>query len=268
MPSNESRHTGKVVLVTGAGSGIGAATALTFAGDGASVVVADIDAAAADEVVATITAAGGTAAAVTANAASSDDIAAAVALAVDRFGGLDIAVANAAGGVAHGPVDAVDEAAWDEMFAVNVRGAFLVVKHAVPELRRRGGGSLLFTASLGAKQGTAGMATYGATKAAIVNLVKTMALDYAADGIRVNAVCPGAIATPGLTRGRAPLDAIAAMIPMRRLGDAAEVASVYSFLASDEASYVTGQAIDVDGGWGAGLAPMGPPPGGPPPQRG
>jgi NAD(P)-dependent dehydrogenase (short-subunit alcohol dehydrogenase family) len=257
------RHKGKVALVTGGGSGIGAATAITFAAQGASVVVADISPSAADDVVMSITDAGGVAVAAVANASRSEDIEAAVGLAVGHFGRLDVAVANAAGGTAHGPVDLVAEEAWDEMFAVNVRGAFLIVKHAVPVLRQGGGGSLLFTASLGAKQGTSGMATYGATKAAIVNLVTTMALDYAAEGIRVNAVCPGAIATPGLSRGRAPLEAIASMIPMRRLGDANEVANVFSFLASAEASYVTGQAIDVDGGWGAGLAPTGPPPGGP-----
>jgi NAD(P)-dependent dehydrogenase (short-subunit alcohol dehydrogenase family) len=254
------RHQDRVVIVTGAASGIGEATARRFADEGAFVVIADRSADAAAAVAASI---GDRALAATCDVSNAADVAATVAATVDRFGGVDVMINNAAGGTAHGPTELVDADAFDEMFAINVRGGFLFVREVVPLMRARGGGSLLFTASLGAKQGTAGMSVYGATKAAIVNLVKSMAIEMAGDNIRVNAVCPGAILTPGLAR--APIDALAAMIPFRRVGRPEEIASVYSFLASDDASYVTGQAIDVDGGMGAGLGPMGPPRGGPPP---
>jgi NAD(P)-dependent dehydrogenase (short-subunit alcohol dehydrogenase family) len=254
------RHQGSVVIVTGAGSGIGAATAQRFAAEGADVVVTDISEEAAAAVAKEI---GGSALPVRCRVGSAEDTEAAIAATIARFGKLDVMINNAAGGTAGGPVELIAEDAWDEMFNVNVKGSFLFVKHAVPLMRSAGGGSILFTASLGAKQGTAGMATYGATKAALVNLVKSMALEFAADNIRVNAVCPGAVLTPGLAR--MPTDALAALIPFKRLGRPEEIASVFSFLASSDASYVTGQAIDVDGGLGAGMGPVGPPPGGPPP---
>jgi NAD(P)-dependent dehydrogenase (short-subunit alcohol dehydrogenase family) len=256
------RHKGKTVIVTAAGSGIGAATARRFAAEGADVIVSDISHDAATAVAADI---GGSALAIRCRVGSADDTEATVAAAVERFGTVDVMINNAAGGTAGGPVELVGEDAWDEMFDVNVKGGFLFVKHTLPLMRANGGGSILFTASLGAKQGTAGLATYGATKAAIVNLTKSMALEFAADGVRVNAVCPGAVLTPGLTH--VPVDALAQRIPFKRLGQPEEIASVFSFLASDDASYITGQAIDVDGGLGAGMGPVGPPPSGPPPSR-
>jgi NAD(P)-dependent dehydrogenase (short-subunit alcohol dehydrogenase family) len=255
------RHEGRTVIITGAGSGIGAATAHRFAAEGANVVVADLSEEAATSVAAEI---GGTALAVRCRVGSAADTEATVSATMERFGAVDVMINNAAGGTAGGPVELIGEDAWDEMFDVNVKGSFLFVKHTVPLMRANGGGSILFTASLGAKQGTAGMATYGATKAAIVNLVKSMALEFAQHNIRVNAVCPGAILTPGLAR--VPTDALAQLIPFKRLGQPDEIASVFSFLASSDASYITGQAIDVDGGMGAGMGPVGPRPGGPPPS--
>jgi NAD(P)-dependent dehydrogenase (short-subunit alcohol dehydrogenase family) len=251
---DESRHEGRVVIVTGAASGIGEATARRFAREGARVVIADLSLDAARTVATSI---GDAALATRCDVADAAQVEATVATTVERFGGVDVLISNAAGGTAHGPTELVDVDAWDEMFAINVRGGFLFVRQVVPLMRARGGGSLLFTASLGAKQGTAGMSVYGATKAAIVNLVKSMAIELASDGIRVNAVCPGAVLTPGLAR--APIDALEAMIPFRRVGRPEEIASVFSFLASDDASYVTGQALDVDGGMGAGMGPPGPP---------
>jgi NAD(P)-dependent dehydrogenase (short-subunit alcohol dehydrogenase family) len=260
--------TGRVAIVTGGGSGIGAATCRAFARAGASVAVTDLSVDAAATVAAGINEAGDVAAAYALNVADEDNVASVIARVVADFGGLDVVVNNAAGGLDnHGfgkTVETLDKAVFDSVIAVNLCGSFLMSKYAVPHLRARGGGSILFTSSRGGKQGTAGMAAYGATKAAIINLTQTMALDHAADGIRVNAVCPGAIATPGLLSGPNAdhmAEMLAMSVPLHRLGEADEVADAFVFLASDAASYITGVALDIDGGIGAGRPAMPPPPG-------
>jgi NAD(P)-dependent dehydrogenase (short-subunit alcohol dehydrogenase family) len=249
----------RVAVITGAASGIGLATAQVFAEQGARVVVADLRPEAAEQAAAAIRASGGQATGVGCDASSNDDVSRAIERAVEMYGRLDIVVGNAAAEIAPGAIESVAESEWDRSFAVNVKGAFLLARAAVPHFRKNSGGSMLFTASLGAKQGTQGLATYGATKAAIVNLVKSLALDYAADNIRVNAVCPGAIGTPGLLDRGLPVDALAMMIPMGRLGRAEEIARAFLFLASDDASFITGQALDVDGGMGVGMMAPRPP---------
>lgn len=248
-------------MVTAAGSGIGAATAALFAAEGAAVVVADIDGDAAGRVVAEITGAGGTAVAAACDVASADDVARTVRAAVDGFGGVDVLVSNAAGGGGAGPLELVPEAEFGAAFDVNVKGGFLLAKEVIPGMRRAGRGAILFTSSLGARLGTENMAVYGATKAALVSLVKSMALELGRHGIRVNAVCPGAVLTPGLLRRDVPLEALAARVPLGRLGRPEEIAQAFLFLASDAAGYVTGQALEVDGGMGAGAMAPRPPTG-------
>jgi meso-butanediol dehydrogenase / (S,S)-butanediol dehydrogenase / diacetyl reductase len=240
-------------LITGAASGIGLATAELFAEHGANVVLTDVRPDAAEAATVAIRAKGASAVGVGCDAANAQDVKRVIDSAVALFGGLNIVVGNAAAGLAPGPIDSISEADWDRAFAVNVKGSYLLAREALPHLRRVGGGSILFTASLGAKQGTQGLATYGATKAAIVNLVKSLALDHAAENIRVNAVCPGTVATPGLLDRDLPVDALVSMIPMGRLGRPDEIARAFLFLASSDASFITGQAIDVDGGMGVGM---------------
>ncbi len=244
----------KTAIITGGGAGIGAATAKRFAADGANVVVADIDPEAAKAVATEIAGAGGQAIGIQCNVSDGVALSAAVGTAVQQYGALHIIVNNAAGGAAGGrPVHAVDEKDWDDSFNINVKAGYLLAKAAIPHLEAAGGGSILWTSSLGGKQGTENMGVYGATKAAIVNLVKTMSLELGPTGIRVNAICPGTIRTPGLLRMGVPVEALAHMIPLGRLGEPHDIANLFAFLASDDAAYITGQSIDVDGGMGAGM---------------
>ncbi len=248
---------GKVAIVTGAAAGIGRATALRFATEGASIVVADLRAPEAADVAAEILAEGGTAVSIGIDVSADADARAAVALAVDTYGRLDVVVNNAGIG-ATGSVVTLDEATWDRVWAVNVKGGFLLSKHAVPVLRRSGGGSILFTASDGGLQGTTGLLAYNASKAAVINMVRTMALDHARHGIRVNCVCPGPVDTAildgmlgqsGLTR-----EVMGAGVPWEaRVGRPEEIAEAFLFLASADAGYITGVALPVDGGMIAGM---------------
>ncbi|MEO4001995.1 SDR family NAD(P)-dependent oxidoreductase [Mesorhizobium sp. CAU 1732] len=254
MEAHSGLMAGKVVVVTGAASGIGRATALRLADHGAAVVICDRDEGVAT-VADTITAAGGKAAAMTMDAGAEADVVAAVALACERFGGLDGYFANAGitGGPAIGYFDSTPEI-WAEVLRVNLIGPFLAVKHAAPEIMRRDGGSILVTASVAGMRAGAGPAPYSASKAGVINLVQTAAQALAQTGVRVNALCPGLIET-GMTQ-RIYEQARAAGLesqlgirnPLRRGGEPDEVAKVALFLFSDLASYVNGQALPVDGG--------------------
>ena len=252
------RFDGKVALISGAGSGIGRATALGFAGRGAQVAVADIDRARAEAVVAEISAAGGKAVAIAADAAKIDGVEAMVAGAVEAFGGLDILHNNAFGQPALPPGQSrlaftadIDEKVWTHVIDLALTGVFRATKRAIPELLRRGGGAIVNTASISGLFGDFAIGAYNAAKAGVVNLTRVTAIEYAARGIRVNCVCPGAIDTP-LLRPSLALPGFAegttAAIPMRRLGKPEEMANVVLFLASDLASYVTGTAVVADGG--------------------
>ncbi len=248
------RLDGKVALVTGAASGIGRASAKLFAQEGAKVVAMD-RVASVEETVRAIRDAGGEAVAVTGDAGLEADVAEAVETAVTRFGGLGICYANAGVGTTSfdPPLEQTGEQ-WLELLRINLVGPFLAIKHASRPMREAGKGSIICTASVAGLRSGAGGAAYSASKAGVINLVQTCAQLLAGSGVRVNAICPGLIET-GMTRGvferaraRGSEDRIGQLNPLRRAGQPEEIAAAALFLASDEASYVDGQAIVVDGG--------------------
>jgi NAD(P)-dependent dehydrogenase (short-subunit alcohol dehydrogenase family) len=243
---------GKVALVTGGASGIGRATARLLAQRGAAVVVADIDTDGALAVATGIAAEGGKALALTSDVVDAAQCDAAVATAVDAFGGLDILVNNAGAG-RRGDSDAVTDDDWRFVLGLNLDGCFFMARAAIRAMLGGRGGAIVNTASMFGLVGFPGHAAYSAAKGGIVNLTRTLALEYAARGIRVNAVCPGVIRTALVKDNSADRMAmLESLHPMRRLGEAEEVARAICFLASDEASFVTGAMLAVDGGYTAG----------------
>ncbi len=242
----------KVSIVTGSASGIGRATALMFAREGAAVVVADIDATGAEQTAKEITARGGRAIAVAADVSAEADCKAVVAAAVAAFGGLHVLFNNA--GIirrADAINTSVDE--WDRVMAVNVRSVFLMCKHAIPAMTS--GGAIVNTGSGWGLKGGGNAISYCASKAAVVNMTRALAIDHAAAGIRVNSVNPGDTDTPMLREEARQLAedwsafaADAADRPMGRSGTPDEIAKAVLFLASDASSFVTGTALIVDGG--------------------
>jgi NAD(P)-dependent dehydrogenase (short-subunit alcohol dehydrogenase family) len=248
------RLAGKVALITGAGSGIGRATAQLFAREGATVVAVDKNGDGAKSTADTIRASGGTTEAIAADAGSEADVAAFVDQAVAKHGALDVTFANA--GIAGGWIRTTELTVeqWTEVLRVNLIGPFLAIKHASRVMAPRGRGSIICTASVAGLKANAGSSHYAASKAGVISLVQTSAYSLAGSGIRVNAVCPGIIET-GMTkptfekaRARGTFDALSEINPLKRIGQPQEIAAMVLFLASDEASYVNGQAIPVDGG--------------------
>jgi 3-oxoacyl-[acyl-carrier protein] reductase len=245
---------GKVALVTGGGSGIGRASCLEFARAGAAVVVAGRTQAKLDAVVAEITAAGGAALAVAGDVSLGDDVRAMVAAAGSRFGGLDI-LFNNAGISPAGSVTDISEAEWDACIAADLRSVFLGAKYAIPELQRRGGGVILNTAGTFGLRAARQKAAYAAAKAGVVNLTRSIALDYARDKIRCNVICPGYVDTP-LNDGfeHTARDAFLERYqPLPGMVQAEEVAALALFLASDQARMITGQTYVIDAGQQAGM---------------
>ncbi|MFD7461338.1 MULTISPECIES: SDR family NAD(P)-dependent oxidoreductase [unclassified Streptomyces] len=250
---SRNRFSDRTVLVTGAGSGIGRTTALAFAAEGARVVVAGRGRAALDETVALIEAAGGTAFARTADVSRAADVAALVQAAVDRFGSLDVAVNNA-GVFRGGPLPEMSEEDWRTVLDVNVTGVFLAMAAEIRRMRTQpGGGAIVNVASnLGTHQQANGTTAYAATKAAVTSLTRGAALEHIGEGVRINAVSPGASATTmSLQPGESEEDRAVRMkeqSPLGRVSSTEEVAEAVLYLASDAAASLVGTDLVIDGG--------------------
>jgi NAD(P)-dependent dehydrogenase (short-subunit alcohol dehydrogenase family) len=242
---------GRVAIVTGAGSGIGREIALKLAAAQAKVIVSDVDQKGGSETARAIAAAGGSASFFTADVASPTDNEALVAEAVQRFGGLHIAVNNAGVG---GPSASVGEYpidGWDKVIAINLSGVFYGMRHQLPAIVSAGGGAIVNIASILGQVGFPSSAAYVAAKHGVVGLTRNAAIEYATKGVRVNSVGPAFIKTPMIEKSldTAAIQALVGLHPIGRLGEAAEVAELVLWLCSDKASYVTGSYYPVDGGY-------------------
>jgi NAD(P)-dependent dehydrogenase (short-subunit alcohol dehydrogenase family) len=250
----------KVAVITGAASGIGRGTAIRFAGEGAAVVIADLNEEGGTAAVRECRENGGNAVFQKTDVANETDVRAAVARAVKEFGKLNVIYNNAGLAGARGSIEGTPVEDWDRAFAVLTRGVFLGMKHAIPEMRKNGGGSIISTASIAGLFGGYGPHAYSAAKAAVVNLTRSVALEVAKHRIRVNCICPGGINTPifnVLTSDANQMEQLlAALCPLKRSGHPEDIANMALFLASDEAQFITGQAMVVDGGVTAGSVAM------------
>lgn len=242
----------KTAIITGAASGIGRASALAFAGEGASLVLGDISPL--DELVGEIKAQGGKVVALQGDVSDEAYVTSLVATCKERYGAVHVCFANAGIGGEQLPILEETKGAWERVLSVNLVAPFLAVRHAAPEIIAAGGGSIILTASVAAIRSGAGPAAYSASKAGVVSLAQTAACQLATQGVRVNAICPGLIET-GMTapifeyaRAAGKGDRLGNKCPMQRAGQPSEIAQLALHLASDESSYLTGQAIPVDGG--------------------
>ncbi len=243
---------GKVAFVTGAANGIGRATALAFAREGAGVVVADVSEQGNQETARLVEEAGGRALAIRCDVSRAEEVKAALDKAVEAFGRLDYAFNNA--GLEQPVTAAADltEEQWDRIVGVDLRGVFLCMRHEIPLMLRHGGGAIVNTSSGAGVKGFAGQAAYCAAKFGVVGLTKAAALDYAPSSIRINAVCPGIVETPMMDRfsGGTPegRERVIAQEPVGRMGKPEEIAAAVLWLCSDAAAFVVGHAMVVDGG--------------------
>lgn len=244
---------GKVALITGAGSGIGRASALTFAREGAKVIVADIVVEGGEETVQLVQNAGGEASFIKVDVSKAADVEAMINKAVETYGRIDCAHNNAGIEGQLAPTDEYSEEMFNRVLAINLAGVWLCMKYEIPHMLKQASGAIVNTASGAGLVGVAGMSAYVASKHGVVGLTKTAALEYAKSGIRVNAVCPGLIQTPmveRLTNAQPQLaEALVAAEPIGRTGRPEEIAESVVWLCSDAASFVTGHAMSVDGGY-------------------
>jgi NAD(P)-dependent dehydrogenase (short-subunit alcohol dehydrogenase family) len=248
---------GKVAVVTGAASGMGKATSILFAREGAHVVLADLNAAGGEEAVRLASEAGSRCVFQRTDVSSEPDVAALVARALAEFGGLDVMFNNAGIGGAIGPLEGIAVEDWDRTQAVCLRGVFLGIKHAAAPMRERGGGSIISTASIAGIGGYPSLHAYCAAKAGVVNLSRSASIELAADHIRVNAIAPGGVSTPILGGGsnynkEATDAALAKAQPLPIAGQPEDIAQAALFLASDASRFITGHTLVVDGGATAG----------------
>lgn len=249
---------GKVALVTGASSGIGRASAVAFARNRAKVVVADIDAGGGQQTVQIIKKAGGDALFIRADVSKASEVEAMVDLTIEKYGRLDYAHNNAGilvRGIKAQSIECSEED-WDRVIDVNLKGVWLCMKYEIPQMLKLGSGAIVNTSSLAGLVALSNSVAYNASKHGVVGLTRVAALEYAKRGIRVNAVCPGFIQTPMQDRGisggggaRALVERLKAELPMVRKGTPEEVAEAVVWLCSGAASYITGHALPVDGGW-------------------
>jgi 3-oxoacyl-[acyl-carrier protein] reductase len=245
------RFEGRVVLVTGAAKGIGAVTAERFARQGARVAALDIDGAGVEKVAAGLLASGGQALGLKTDATSSAEVRAAVEAVLARWGRVDVLVNNAGGFAVMRNFEDTSDAEWDAILRSNLTSAFLVCKAVLPAMKRQQAGRIVNLASVVARGGAVRVpAHYAAAKAGVIALTRMLALEVAEVGITVNAVAPGTTATERVLAARTPEETarVAAAIPLRRLGEPAEIAETILFLASDAASFITGAVLDVNGG--------------------
>jgi NAD(P)-dependent dehydrogenase (short-subunit alcohol dehydrogenase family) len=246
--------TGKVAIVTGAASGIGEATALLFAKEGASVVLADWNDVQGERVARACAGQGAQATFVRTDVSNPDDVERMIRTAVDKYGGLDVIFNNAGiEGEMNKPTADCTLDNWRRVININLDGVFYGMKYAIPEMQKRGGGAIINTASVAGLVGFAGIPAYCASKGGVVQLTKTAALEYATQNIRVNVICPGVIDTQMVERAIGGSEearkALESVEPVHRFGTAEEVANVALFLASSDSSFCTGAPFIVDGGF-------------------
>jgi NAD(P)-dependent dehydrogenase (short-subunit alcohol dehydrogenase family) len=248
--SNTKRFEGKTAFITGAASGIGRATAVAFAAEGARVVVTDRVEAALQETAGYVKEAGGEVLAIACDVSKPEEIEAAVAQAVNTFGRIDCAFNNAGVENKATPLHEIELEEWDRILSINLRGTFVCMKHEIAQMVRQGSGVVVNTSSGAGIRGVAGGASYAASKHAMIGMTKSAALDYAKQNIRVNCVLPGNIATPMMDRFTGgDIQKAIDLEPVGRLGKPEEIAEAVLWMCSDLGGFVTGASIVVDGGW-------------------
>ncbi len=252
-----TRFDGQVAIVTGGAQGIGGATARRFAREGAKVLIADIDTATAESNAQRIADDGGIATVIRTDVGKSEDVQAMIARAVDDWGRLDILVQNAFGvgkmyGQTRGSAVEVEESGWDAAMAVLTKALYMGAKYGVPEMVKNGGGNIINVSSVHGLLMAAGALVYEAGKSAVIGMTKQMAIDFGPQGVRVNAICPGHILTETQAKmwedNPEGLKFFEDQYPVRRVGESDDIANAIAFLCSDEASFITGHALAVDGG--------------------